>query len=223
MKLLKKLRTLFICSLLFPIYPILGIEGDSNNSGDGQNNDGQNDDQNNDSQNDDQNNDSQNNDDGQNNEKVYTQKEIDKIISKRLARERKNYEKEFNSKLEKEKLNDFEKMKLAKAESDQKAEQAILKANKTLIKSEIKIKSLELGIIDADAAYKLIDKDDIEIDDNGNITGVDEALKELISKKTYLVKKQTNDFRTGDDQNNSSGKNNKVNFNDIIRKAAGRS
>lgn len=163
------------------------------------------------------------------NDKTYSKSDIESIIKRRLARERKNFEKEFNSKLEREKLSEVDKAKAEKADAEKKADEVIIKANKRLIRSEVIAQSTKLGIIDSDAAYALIIKDDIEVLESGEVIGVETALKELISKKSYLVKQnqsQSNNSnqhqQTGDDQGSGGQTKKKFDMNSMIRKAAGR-
>lgn len=56
----------------------------------------------------------------------------------------------------------------------------------------------KLGIIDPDAAVKLLDKDDLELDDDGRPLNVEQALKELVKEKPYLVGKMRNGGSTTD-------------------------
>jgi hypothetical protein len=52
---------------------------------------------------------------------------------------------------------------------------------------EVKLQAAQLGIVDAEAAYKLINLAEIEFDDSGKPVNVDRVLRELISTKPYLV------------------------------------
>jgi len=67
------------------------------------------------------------------------------------------------------------------------------KANETIQKMQIDQaltnKLVPEGVVDLGAAIALIDRGKIKIDDNGNITGVDEAIKDLKEGKTYLFGK----------------------------------
>lgn len=206
---LKKLLSLLILS---PIIPIIGIpEGEGNNDGDGgenKNTDGNND---------------GNNSNNDNNDKLFSQNDLNSIVEKRLARERKSFEKEFNKKLEREKMDDIERMKAEKLDAEKLASETMLKANTRLIRSEIMVKAKDLNVIDIDAVYALINKEDISIDDSGNILGIDDALNDLISKKSWLVKSNSSNNQTGDDQNNNNNNQKKnFDFNEMIRKATGR-
>src|SRR4030043_25648 len=210
----------YICFFLFaPLIPLVGVPGEGGEAGaaggenaegdegkntnlDGESNDGEK---------------------GQKQESTFSsQADFDKAFERRMARERKKMETEFNTKLEREKMDETQKAKAEKADAELKATEAIKKANSRLIKSEVNLKSVELGIIDAEAAYALVNKEDIDVDDHGNVTGIEAALKSLITRKPYLVKPAEQQHqKAGDDQSSSTKKNN-FNINDMFRKAAGR-
>ena len=213
------LKRFFSLLLFGPLIPIIGVPGEGGEAGstggenlegdegkntnlDGESNDGEK---------------------GQKQEFAFSsQADFDKAFEKRMARERKKMETEFNTKLEREKMDETQKAKAEKADAELKATEAIRVANSRLIKSEINLKSVELGIIDAEAAYALIDKESVDVDEYGNVSGVDIALKALISKKPYLVKTAAEQHqKAGDDQSSSTKKSN-FNINDMFRKAAGR-
>ena len=99
----------------------------------------------------------------------------------------------------------------------------IKNANKKLILAEVKSQAVGLKIIDSDAAYSLMEKNDIEVDDDGNVTGVKESLEKLIENKKYLVKGSTdNDNKNvGDDQQGKGNKGTSLDMNALIRKSAG--
>lgn len=153
------------------------------------------------------------------------QAELDAIISKRINKAVKNAKKEADDNLKKSQMSETEKLKAEKEEADARAEKAIATANRTLIRAEITAIAAKLNIVDAAAAYALLDKDDIDISDNGDVNGVEKALKVLIKEKPYLVN-TTNNNQTkpsGDDQNQSGGKPpTGMSMNALIRKAAGR-
>lgn len=45
------------------------------------------------------------------------------------------------------------------------------------------------GVVDAEAALKLIDRSKVQIDDNGNVSGIDEIIESLKTDKAYLFNK----------------------------------
>lgn len=62
------------------------------------------------------------------------------------------------------------------------------------IDNKIVIEATKLGITDLDAATKLLDRTGISINEQGEVSGVEEAVKALAESKTYLVDK--NQIRT---------------------------
>lgn len=72
----------------------------------------------------------------------------------------------------------------AKAKADKEA--ALQAANQRLIRAEVVLKAAELGIIDAEAAYALMDRSGVTVSDDGKVTGVEQALKQLLEAKPYL-------------------------------------
>ena len=70
------------------------------------------------------------------------------------------------------------------------AEKAVVDANvklaDALISSEVKVKAVQLGIIDPDAAYLLMDKANVQYDAEKGVSGIDEALTQLLDNKPYL-------------------------------------
>lgn len=80
----------------------------------------------------------------------------------------------------------------------------LTKANARLVRAEVKSIAADLEIVDADAAYALMNRDDIAVDDEGNVTGVEDALKALLKAKPYL-KGQSAASRSGGDFRNGNG------------------
>lgn len=67
---------------------------------------------------------------------------------------------------------------------------ATKRANDILITAEAKTISAELGFIDADVAFQLMDKANVKVDEAGKVTGVKEALEALKEAKPFLTGKQ---------------------------------
>jgi phage I-like protein len=87
-----------------------------------------------------------------------------------------------------EQANLTEAERLAQRAND--AEKAVAAANiklaDALISSEVKVKAVQLGIIDPDAAYLLMDKANVQYDAEKGVIGIDEALTQLLDDKPYL-------------------------------------
>lgn len=144
--------------------------------------------------------------------KTFTQEELDKVVADRIARERKKLEKFADYDVLKTKLDEFtkaeeerkqsemteverlqaqlEKLSSTAKEAEEAKAKALESANKRLLKSEFKLLagSKEFGVRkDAlDDAFLLADLSGVEIDEDGNVTGVKEALEGLKKAKSYL-------------------------------------
>lgn len=85
------------------------------------------------------------------------------------------------------------------------------KANETIknmqISQALTNKLVPEGVVDVEAAIQLVDRSKIEIDDNGNVSGVEDAIEALKTNKTYLFKEGDNNSNTslGSSSNNNQG------------------
>ena len=59
-------------------------------------------------------------------------------------------------------------------------------ADDRLINAEIRHVGAQLGLIDPDAAFALMDRSAVRVDDDGCVQGVRESLQELLKNKPYL-------------------------------------
>lgn len=73
------------------------------------------------------------------------------------------------------------------ADAQRQIDAANERANSVMIAAETKIMCAEMGFVDSDVAYQLMDKTAIKVDDNGKVTGVKEALEALKAAKPFLV------------------------------------
>jgi hypothetical protein len=153
-------------------------------------------------------------------EKSFTQEDLDKIIRDRIKRERKAWEQKIEDEKKKAAMTESERLKAEKEESEKKAQSIIERANQRLIRSEVIAQAAGLKIIDPEAAFALMDKTDVKVEDDDRVTGVKEALEDLVKSKPYLVGK-ANAKKTGDDQSDDKSKKSGSSMNDLIRKAAG--
>lgn len=100
------------------------------------------------------------------------------------------------------KLSETERLqkRLAELEREQAAYQR--ERQERTLKYETMLAASRLGIVDPDAAYKLLDLAGIEFDEDGTPRNIEAALKELLKAKPYLVAQSsggspTNPARTG--------------------------
>lgn len=61
------------------------------------------------------------------------------------------------------------------------------KWNTTQADNAIMAEAAKNGITDLDAAKKLVDRANIKVNEDGSVTGADEAIKKLVTEKSYLV------------------------------------
>jgi len=157
-------------------------------------------------------------------DKLFTQEDIDRIVRDRLKREKKAWEQKVEEERKKAAMTETERLKAEKDEADKKAQEALKRANDRLIRAEVIAQAAAMKIIDGDAAYTLMSKEGVSVEEDGNVIGVKAALEALVKSKPYLVASGAPDAkRTGDDQSNDKGKRTGFNMNDLIRRASGRS
>lgn len=72
----------------------------------------------------------------------------------------------------------------------------LTKAQETLkqmtVNQSLTTKLVPLGVVDLDAALKLIDRSKISVDENGNVQGLEAAIEALKTEKSYLFNGQNN-------------------------------
>ena len=88
--------------------------------------------------------------------------------------------------LEKAQLSDQDKLEARAHEAERKAEAAIQQVASAVIASEVKVRASQMGIIDPDAAYLLLDRTNLSYAEDGKVSGVDDALTQLLEDKPYL-------------------------------------
>lgn len=106
------------------------------------------------------------------------------------------------------------------SELNTKVQEAEKRANEKLVKAEIKSLSATLGIVDPDAAYQLIDKSGLKVEDSGDVKGVKEALEALLKAKPYLKKTGITTIGGGTNPAGAGGKVSSSNtMNEFIRRS----
>lgn len=99
------------------------------------------------------------------------QAELQKIIDRTIAKERKRAEKEKQDALDREKLSAEQKAELDRQNAQKAAEEKERKANERIVNLEIKDVARELGVAakKLDRFMKVIDRDDLAVDEDGNV------------------------------------------------------
>jgi hypothetical protein len=127
--------------------------------------------------------------------RTFTQEELDRIIAERLQREREKFRdydalrrkaEEFD-KLQQAQMSEQEKLAKRLAELEQENQALRKQGQEHTLKYEIMLLASRLGIVDPEAAYRLLDLSRIEFGQDGRPTNLEQGLKDLIKAKPYLV------------------------------------
>lgn len=120
-------------------------------------------------------------------QKTFTQAELDNIIAKRIAREKKNWETSLADEQRKQNMTEFQKLTAEKDELINKANERIKNMNEKIFLQDFKSQAKELGFINPELAYKLVDKADL-MDEEGNVNAevLKTSLETLLNENPYL-------------------------------------
>lgn len=88
---------------------------------------------------------------------------------------------------EDEKLNETEKLQKKLSELEREAAEKARALQERTTEYEVKLKAANLGIIDPEAAWRLLDTAAIDFNEEGKPTNIEPLLKELIKNKPYLA------------------------------------
>lgn len=86
-------------------------------------------------------------------------------------------------------LSETEKLQKKLAELQKAHDTVTRQSQERIISYEVRLQAAQMGIVDPDAAAKLLDWSGIEYDDSGTPTNVSDLLKALIKAKPYLAGK----------------------------------
>lgn len=209
---MKKLKRLLFIMFLCPLIPLIGLPDDDNPGTEGDNNNNNDDDQ-------------QNFNDNNKNESTKitfdSQEAFDKVINRRIAKAVKSTEEKFKKQQEDNNLSENQKLQKEIDDMKKANETRTQKVNEKLIRAAVISKASKLGIVDGEAAYLLMNREDVGIDENDKVFGVGQSLEKLLTEKPYLKNKSKDPLRAGDDQSNNSGTTTKQPFNTMIRNFIG--
>ncbi|PKM78530.1 MAG: hypothetical protein CVU90_01985 [Firmicutes bacterium HGW-Firmicutes-15] len=116
-------------------------------------------------------------------DKTFTQAQLDDVITKRLAREKKAWEKTLEEEKAKAAMTETERFQSEKLEAQKLLADSQAKANQKLLHAEIRVQSISLGVTENKLTYlsRLIDITDPNLlDANGDVD--DKAVKAAVSK-----------------------------------------
>ncbi len=141
---------------------------------------------------------------GENN-KTFSQEDLDKIIQKRLAKAQKQWQTELEEAKKKEQMTAEERLKAEKTEAENKAKDAVSKANNLVKTAEAKAQALALGVKPEKVTYllKLADLDSVEVSEGGEVDqnalkgAIETVLKDLPELKGATAGNGGGDFSGG--------------------------
>ena len=131
-------------------------------------------------------------------EKTFTQADLDRIVAERLARAKAQPPADYDQlkaqaaeleALKASQLSEQEKLQKRAEAAEKAAQDAQDRANNALRRAAVVAAAQRAGAIDPDAVIALLDPSAVTIGDDGQVTGVDEAVKALLDSKQYLVGK----------------------------------
>lgn len=93
-----------------------------------------------------------------------------------------------------------------------RADELEKKMKESKIENLIRTEALKQGVVDDEAVAKLIDRSTIEVDSDGNVSGVDGAVKSLLETKPYLKGNGATTPNIGADANPTDPANTKKQF-----------
>ncbi len=103
---------------------------------------------------------------------------------------------EKERKAKEDEMTETERLTVELAESDAQNKSLKTQHAEALLRYEVIAQASAAGFIDPNDAYNLIDLKVVEVDDDGKITGVKEALEALVKDKPYLVNKKASKHGT---------------------------
>ena len=88
---------------------------------------------------------------------------------------------------EEEKLSEHERMQRRVAELERERYEYELRLREHTLRYETMLRARELGIVDPEAAYRLLDLAEVEYDEDGRPTNLERLLRDLVRKRPYLL------------------------------------
>jgi hypothetical protein len=142
-----------------------------------------------------------------------SQEEFDRMVQTRIKRVENKYAdyKDLKTKaskfdeLDAASKSELEKEREARTAAEAKAQAAEERAKSVALRSAVISEATKQGAVDPDAVLKLIDTGELEMDDNGNISGLSGAVTALLEAKKYLKGKQFTGSADGGKRDENSG------------------
>ena len=164
-----------------------------------------------------------NQDGGEKPEKTFSQEELDAVITKRLARERKAWETQLEEEKKKAAMTETERLQAEKEEAEKLANETMSKANRMLVTAEAKSVASTLGVIPERLNYaiKLADLDAIEVQDGEvDLATIEKAISKVLEDVPELKGKSERSIGSGTNPGTQASRS--ADMNAFIRRSAGR-
>ena len=126
--------------------------------------------------------------------RIYTQDEVNQMMGKTRREERGKYSdygtlKERAAKadeLEQAQLTEKERLEARVEQAEKNAQAADQRITDAMISTAVQVQASQMGIVDPEAAYLLVDRANIRYTPEAGVTGVGDALTQLLEAKPYL-------------------------------------
>lgn len=105
------------------------------------------------------------------------------------------------SQADEERLKSEKKWEELAQKNEQKAKEYEAKYQETSLNSAIQAEAVKQGVVDVDAAVKLLDRTNVKIEEDGSVSGVTEAVTSLLEAKAYLKGSNTTTVGSGSNPN----------------------
>ena len=127
-------------------------------------------------------------------DKTFTQDEVNRMMgqARRDARSQFSDYSELKSRaakadeLEQANLTEAERLEVRVTDAEKRATDAQEQVSSAMIASEVKVRATQMGIVDPDAAFLLLNKKNVAYNVTDGVSGVDDALAQLLEDKPYL-------------------------------------
>ena len=133
-------------------------------------------------------------------EKLLPQSEVDRIVQDRLARAAKGQPSKDElaelraakvklEEIEQAGASELEKANAAREKAEAKAAEALSRASETMIRASALAELAKQGVTNVEGALRALDKTGLTVGDDGTVSGVEEAVKNLLESIPEFVGK----------------------------------
>ena len=128
----------------------------------------------------------------------FSQEEVNKIVAQAKRETRRAEQSKFSDyenlkaraakadELEQAQLTETERLQARAEDAERRENAATSEIADALISSDVKVRAAQMGIVDPDAAFVLLDRKGINYDSENGVTGVEDALTALVESKPWL-------------------------------------